>query len=658
MAQNIEKLIVEVGAEIKDLKKKVKQINSEIGSVDKSVKKNADSWGTLQKGIGLAMAVTPVIAFGKSIVNTIAEFQKMEAVLTTTLGSSSAAAQSMQMITDFASKTPFQVKELTDSFVKLANQGFKPTRDEMGKLGDLAASTGKSFDQLAEGIIDAQVGEFERLKEFGIRASKQGDKVAFTFKGVKTEVDNTEDSIRNYITGLGEAEGVSGSMAAISETLGGKFSNLQDSYDQFALSLDNNNGIITKSVTAVVDVLGEVLNQTSKINNSDLSWWEQITAFSNRTAAQMLLLRDAMQEINKASTFTELQSGVNKASAELMDKFNNGAISVDELKAKLKNLGEIAKSQITPAMAEASKVVEESTENVKELTKEEKKRLELISSLKKQYSDFSQVQKMAFDPKSINTISALNSQLKILKDELQDVEIGSETFDKLTEKIEELEEKLRKAGIKVGGGLAGGLKEGVAGGDLADATDKEFEAIRELAENSAAAINDGVQALTEGAFTTMGEALGTALADGDVMSIGTAFMGQVADIVRGIGQQFIMLGTTAMLAKAALDSLFMNPALAIGAGVALVAVAAAMKSLMTQSAVPQMANGGLAFGESLVNVGEGRGTSLTNPEVIAPLDKLKQFMQPQGMGAGMVTFEIEADRLVGVMGRYNKQQNY
>ena len=52
-----------------------------------------------------------------------------------------------------ASKTPFAVVELTQAFVKLANQGFRPTTDELRKLGDLASSTGKQFDQLAEAII-------------------------------------------------------------------------------------------------------------------------------------------------------------------------------------------------------------------------------------------------------------------------------------------------------------------------------------------------------------------------------------------------------------------------------------------------------------------------------------------------------------------------
>ena len=68
------------------------------------------------------------------------------------------------------------------------------------------------MDQLVEGLLDAQTGEFERLKEFGIRASKEGDKVKFSFRGITTEVQFTDKAIKDYIISLGNLEGVQGTM--------------------------------------------------------------------------------------------------------------------------------------------------------------------------------------------------------------------------------------------------------------------------------------------------------------------------------------------------------------------------------------------------------------------------------------------------------------
>ena len=46
--------------------------------------------------------------------------------------------------------------------------------------------------------------------------------------------------------------------------------------------------------------------------------------------------------------------------------------------------------------------------------------------------------------------------------------------------------------------------------------------------------------------------------------------------------------------------------------------------------VPKMANGGLFTGASLALVGEGAGTTASNPEVVAPLDKLKGMINGEG----------------------------
>lgn len=244
-----------------------KSMNDAGKSLDKFGKQAKQSEGIASKFgktvVGLAAGIG-LASIGKQIFDVTAEFQKLAAVLNNTLGSQSLASAALNDIKTFAAQTPFGVQELTASFVKLANQGFKPTIEQLRLLGDIAASQGKSFDQLTEAIIDAQTGEFERLKEFGIRASKEGDKVTFTFKGVKTQVDFTSESIRNYILALGGAEGVSGSMAAISTTLGGKVSNLGDSFDNLFNALgESSTGILSY----VLDQLGTAVAFVAEIIN-------------------------------------------------------------------------------------------------------------------------------------------------------------------------------------------------------------------------------------------------------------------------------------------------------------------------------------------------------------------------------------------------------
>lgn len=219
-----------LSSKLKDAEGNAVKLDNQMGKLDGTVSKIG---GT----IAAAFAIDKIVSFGGKVVETLAEFEKYDAVLTTTLGSGSAADAAMKNITEFAAKTPFGVSELTGSFVKLANMGFKPTMEEMTKLGDLASSKGKSFDQLSEAMIDAQTGEFERLKEFGIRASKDGDKVSFMFKGQTTTIQNTSDAISQYILGLGDMQGVVGGMAAISATTGGQLSNLEDNVTSLYLQI-------------------------------------------------------------------------------------------------------------------------------------------------------------------------------------------------------------------------------------------------------------------------------------------------------------------------------------------------------------------------------------------------------------------------------------
>jgi len=218
---------------------KLKLDNSEFNSgMNDAKKKSAEVSKSLTTlGIAGAAASAAIIGIGSSIFKTVGTFEKYNAVLKIALGSQAEASKSMEQIQKFAAKTPFSVDELTASYIKLVNRGIKPTEKEMTSLGDLASSQGKSFNQLTEAALDAQQSEFERLKEFGIEASAANGKVSLSFKGLNQTVAQTPEAIQSALLKFGEMEGVAGSMAAISQTLEGRISNLGDSFDQLKLAI-------------------------------------------------------------------------------------------------------------------------------------------------------------------------------------------------------------------------------------------------------------------------------------------------------------------------------------------------------------------------------------------------------------------------------------
>ena len=96
------------------------------------------------------------------------------------------------------------------------------------------------------------------------------------------------------------------------------------------------------------------------------------------------------------------------------------------------------------------------------------------------------------------------------------------------------------------------------------------------------------------------------------------------DMLKQFGSALVATG----LAAEALKKVLVNPFAAIAAGGALIVAATAAKAALQKAATP-MANGGIVYGETFARVGEYPGASY-NPEVVAPLDKLRKLIEPRG----------------------------
>ena len=82
-------------------------------------------------------------------------------------------------------------------------------------------------------------------------------------------------------------------------------------------------------------------------------------------------------------------------------------------------------------------------------------------------------------------------------------------------------------------------------------------------------------------------------------------------------------------------------------------LAAAAAIIATMLSIPKFATGGIVSGPTLAMVGEYGGAS-NNPEVIAPLNKLRGLLGNSGGGYEEVKFKIEGRTLVGIL---NKESN-
>ncbi len=151
------------------------------------------------------------------------------------------------------------------------------------------------------------------------------------------------------------------------------------------------------------------------------------------------------------------------------------------------------------------------------------------------------------------------------------------------------------------------------------------------------------------ALTQIGQTIGDALMNGGnvLESVFSIILNSVASFADAYGKALI---TAAVASEAFTKLLISNPVLAIGAGIALVAAGAVVRSV-AQKGPTAFADGGIVSGPTLGLVGEYPGAS-SNPEVIAPLDKLKGMLMPQSStNIGNLETRISGRDLVILMNR-------
>lgn len=147
--------------------------------------------------------------------------------------------------------------------------------------------------------------------------------------------------------------------------------------------------------------------------------------------------------------------------------------------------------------------------------------------------------------------------------------------------------------------------------------------------------------------------IGTAIASGDVLESFKSTLVMLMDMLQQFGTALIAAG----VASEALKVVAWSGIGAIIAGGALVAATAAAKAALNR--VTAFADGGIVSGPTLALVGEYAGAS-SNPEVIAPLNKLKSMIEPAVQNDtvmnGEVRFVIRGEVLEGILQKMNRKR--
>jgi len=250
-------LVARIGQFVEPMKNAERQTKTSASNMARDFEEADKGISMSAKNIGLSLAgVAASYVSIDRLINTQRTFDKLNAGLITATGSAEGAAAAFDSLQKFAKETPYGLEQSVGAFIKLTNLGLKPSEAALTSYGNTAAAMGKDLDQMIEAVADATTGEFERLKEFGIKASQENGKVSLTFKGQTTTIRNNAKEIEKYLLNLGNVD-FSGAMENRMKTLDGSIANLEDTIDGLFLKVSQSG--IGDAIKAGVDGASESL---------------------------------------------------------------------------------------------------------------------------------------------------------------------------------------------------------------------------------------------------------------------------------------------------------------------------------------------------------------------------------------------------------------
>ncbi len=193
---------------------------------------------TRQLGSGLGR-LAPLAGAGglallaRGALRTIQSFESLRATLETFSDSQRQAAERWEVLSAYARRTPFELEDVVRAYGVLVSRGLQPTQEQIETLAEIAAGSSRTYVQFAEAVADAVQGETERLKEFGIKLSLDGDVARLSFRNTRLEVARTGPAILAALEQIARTE-FGGAVERQALTLGGALSTLRGNLSEVA----------------------------------------------------------------------------------------------------------------------------------------------------------------------------------------------------------------------------------------------------------------------------------------------------------------------------------------------------------------------------------------------------------------------------------------
>lgn len=676
----IGKLLLKLGIDTTNLDK-------ELGKVEKSMTKFGQNMSNL--GSTLTQSLTlPIIGVGAAALKSFADMERLENGLIAIMGSSEGAAVELEKLRKVAENPGLALPEVVKASASLQSVGMNAdaARETITQFGNAVARAGGGAEQF-DGVVLAlsqisAVGKVtqedlnqikEKLPEFA-RVMKEEFGVV-TAEGIRELGISSEEFIQRSVGALGNLERANGGLA-------NTFDNLRDNVGASLAELGKaiNETLNLEAVAAALSTgLQRLVDGFKSLN-------PETQGFIVKAGLLVAALGPAIFIVGKLITTFGALIGTTRL---IMDTVKKLSTVISGAFAKI--LANPAILGVTLAIAAVGAIALYVYDNWQAFSDRFKNIWINIKNSVMQGVTFvlgklDNLQKaLGLDLFDLSGMTKYQEEQRIVAAEFKTI---GETVDSLKGKFKNLfmatpgkgtggggtegtgELVFGNGGAPTGGGTGGGKGVGAALNtpidtvnllptldllpDKLESISAANERLKQTNEDVAKSFNN-IAPTAKSAYDMLGDGqkiiANSILSFGELAASGFESMKELAAAVRksiaDIIANFIRMYVAKALASVPLSPFMVAIAPAIAAAAGGVA-----RSLIMKIGAPKLAEGGLAYGPTMATVGDNRNARV-DPEVIAPLSKLKSMMGDMGVGGSLET-RISGNDLIILLNRSQK----
>ena len=664
----------------------VSSLSRELGKVESQMTK----FGSKMQSIGttLTQSLTlPIIALGGAALKSFADIEKLQNGLIAIMGSSEDASIELEKLRKVAENPGLALPEVVKASASLQSVGMNAdaARETITQFGNAVARAGGGAEQF-DGVVLAlsqisAVGKVtqedlnqikERLPEFA-RVMKEEFGVV-TAEGIRELGISSEEFIKRSVGALGNLERANGGLA-------NTFDNLKDNVGASLAELGKaiNETLNLEAVVATFSAgLQRLVDGFKSLN-------PETQGFIVKTGLIIAAIGPAIFIVGKLiTTFGALVGTIKLIRTTILFMTTGVQAAFASLLANPVILGIVAAIAAIGAIAlyvyDNWQAFSDNFKNIWINIKNS-----VMQGVTFVLGKLDNLQKaLGLDLFDLSGMTKYQEEQRVVAAEFKTI---GETVDSLKGKFKSL--FMAAPGKATGGGGTDGTGElvfgdggaptggGTAGGGVKNALNTPIDTVNLLPTldllpdklESISAANERLKQTNEdvansfnkiaptakSAYDSLGQGqqiiAASILSFGELAASGFESMKELAAAVRksiaDIIANFIRMYVAKALASVPLSPFMVAIAPAIAAAAGGVA-----RSLIMKIGAPKLAEGGLAFGPTMATVGDNRNARV-DPEVIAPLSKLKSMMGDMGMG-GVLETRISGNDLIILLNRSQK----